>query len=80
MALFSGVNLDRFPNVKAWFDRCTSRPATARGLAIPRPYSNNNALVASRRTGGGEAQEKEDAALKFLKEAQEAYGYKFTSP
>jgi glutathione S-transferase len=80
MALFSGVDLDRFPNVKAWFDRCTSRPATARGLAIPKAYANNNSAVASRRTGGGEAQAKEDGVLKFLKEAQESYGYKFTSP
>jgi len=80
MALYSGIDLEQFPNVKAWFDRCASRPATARGFAIPKASINANSAVASRRQDGGEGQAKEEAALRFLKEAQEKYGYKYTSP
>lgn len=80
VALFSGIDFDRFPNVKSWFDRSTSRPATARGLAIPQVSTVANPAVRSRRTDGAEGEQKEKAALQFLKEAQEKYGYKYTSP
>jgi len=80
LALYSGVDLDRFPNIKAWFDRCTSRPATARGFAIPKVSTLSNSAVAAKSTDGGEGQEKEEAVLRFLKESQEKYGYKYTSP
>ena len=31
----AGVNLDEFPNVKAWVDRIYARPAVQRGLNVP---------------------------------------------
>jgi glutathione S-transferase len=34
-AAYAGLNLDEFPNVKAWVDRIFARPAVQRGLNIP---------------------------------------------
>jgi GST-like protein len=31
---FSGVEIDRFPAVRAWMDRVAARPAVARGMQI----------------------------------------------
>lgn len=32
----AGVELDPFPSIKAWIERCESRPATKQGLSVPK--------------------------------------------
>jgi GST-like protein len=33
----AGFDFDQHPNLKAWFERVSARPAVARGVTIPRP-------------------------------------------
>ena len=39
---FSGIELDNFPNLKAWWERVLARPAVQRGLNIPSKSSFGN--------------------------------------
>lgn len=32
---FSGLNINEWPNVKAWYDRLKERPGFMRGLDVP---------------------------------------------
>ena len=34
IATRTGLNIDEFPNVKAWVERIEARPAVARGIAL----------------------------------------------
>lgn len=37
MSLDAGLSLEDKPNVQAWLDRCSARPATSKGLDVPEP-------------------------------------------
>ena len=69
---FSGADTSHFPHVLTWLDRCTARPATARGLAVPKPafYANPDA----------EFLEKFKLRLEFVEEAKKKFDYKFQTP
>uniref|UniRef100_A0A8H7NF09 Glutathione S-transferase II n=2 Tax=Bionectria ochroleuca TaxID=29856 RepID=A0A8H7NF09_BIOOC len=71
----AALDLSQFPNVKAWFGRCTDRPAVRRGLALPSPFRNS--LLKELDPAGVEA---EAEVKKLVDGAKEKYGYKYTSP
>jgi glutathione S-transferase len=76
-----GVDLDFFPNVKAWFERLWARPAAQRGLAIP--FSNplgNKSIEKRLAEGEDELKVYLDANDKFVSDAKAQYGYKYASP
>lgn len=66
---FSGVDTSLFPHVFTWLDLCRSRPATARGLEVPKAavYVNPDADFV----------EKYKAKLEFVEEAKKKYNYKY---
>ncbi|KAI1486816.1 glutathione S-transferase [Biscogniauxia mediterranea] len=80
IAVFSGVNLDLFPNVKKWIARCLERPAVQKGFAVPTASSFSNDELLKRRESDPEFKKKPEEKAAFLKESQEKYGYKYTSP
>ncbi|KAF1964364.1 glutathione S-transferase II [Bimuria novae-zelandiae CBS 107.79] len=77
---FSGVEIDDFPNVKAWADRISARPAVQKGLSIPSKSSFGNDAYAQRLKDDKEFAEQEAAVKQQIKEAKEQYGYKYASP
>jgi glutathione S-transferase len=71
----------QFPHVSAWYERCTARPATARGLAVPSRSLNSIDGIEKRLEQGEEGlKEKQDEAKKHLAAAKAQYGYKYSSP
>jgi len=77
---FSGVELDNFPNLLAWWERIVARPAVQKGLAIPQkgPFGNDSYL---QRLKEDEEFAKSEKELKeTIAAAKEKYGYKYTSP
>jgi glutathione S-transferase len=79
-AKMSGLEIDMFPNVVKWFDRCYGRPAVQRGMAIPRasPYGVKQYDETVR--NDPEMKKKEDDLKEHLRKAKEQYGYKYQSP
>jgi glutathione S-transferase len=77
---FSGVELEQFPNVKAWWERIFSRPAVERGLSIPSKPGIGNDGFLQKMKDDKEFAEKEHAMQKKIQEAKEQYGYKYSSP
>jgi glutathione S-transferase len=77
---FSGVELEQFPNVKAWWERIFSRPAVERGLSIPSKSGFGNDAFLQKMKDDKEFAEKEHAMQKKIQEAKEQYGYKYSSP
>lgn len=77
---FSGVDIDRFPNLKAWWERILARPAVQRGLSIPArgPFGNDGYL--QKLKDDKEFAEKEHALKEKIDAAKEQYGYKYSSP
>jgi len=77
---FSGIELDDFPNVEAWWRRIVARPAVQKGLAVPAksPFGNDDYL--QRLKDDGEFAEKERVLKEQIKAAKEQYGYKYSSP
>ncbi|KAI2628800.1 glutathione S-transferase [Hypoxylon sp. NC1633] len=76
-----GIDLGKqFPNVQAWFDRCSERPAVQKGFAIPfeSPFGNKDVLKA--RAEDPEKKKAAEETLKFLNDSKEKYGYKYSSP
>jgi glutathione S-transferase len=80
MLRFSGVDLDSFPNVKAWWERILARPAVQKGLSIPSKSSIGNDSYLQRLKDDKEFAEKERVLAEQIKAAKEQYGYKYSSP
>ncbi len=77
---FSGVELDDFPNLKAWADRIFARPAVQRGLSIPSKSAFGNDTYLQKMKEDKEFAEKEHELKEKIKAAKEQYGYKYSSP
>ena len=77
---FSGVELDNFPNVKAWWERISARPAVQKGLAIPTKSSFGNETYEQRLKDEKEFAEQEQTLKTQIQEAKDKYGYKYASP
>lgn len=77
---FSGVNLDGFPSVKAWWERILARPAVKKGLEIPSKGGFGNDTYLQKLEDDKEFAEKEQDLAKQIKAAKEQYGYKYSSP
>ncbi len=82
VAAFAGLAdvATRFPAVHAWFARCTTRPATARGLSVPAPAAIADAVLLAKVAEGGETAEREKEVAAFLEAAKTEFGYKYASP
>jgi glutathione S-transferase len=78
--LFTGIDLDFFPNVKAWWARIAARPAVERGLSVPRKGPFGNATYAKKLEEDEEFRKKEEEVKELVKKAKEQYGYKYASP
>ncbi|KAI1099130.1 glutathione S-transferase [Jackrogersella minutella] len=46
-AKWCGVDINEFPNVKAWHDKLAQRPAFQKGLQVPVPYLFSNEAVSN---------------------------------
>ncbi|KAI5922789.1 glutathione S-transferase [Camillea tinctor] len=79
-ASFSGINLDLFPNVQKWIARLFERPAVQKGFAIPTATTLGNDNIKKLLDSDPEYKKKAEETAAFLKESQEKYGYKYTSP
>lgn len=77
---FSGVDLDQFPNVEAWWRRIVARPAVQRGLSIPTKSPLGNDSYLQKLKDDKEFAEKEETLKEQIKAAKEKYGYKYSSP
>ncbi|KAK8116073.1 hypothetical protein PG984_012575 [Apiospora sp. TS-2023a] len=80
MCIFSGVDIELFPHVKAWLARCQERPAVKRGFAIPNEAFFNNEPLLKKLEEDPEAKQKFDESRKYLQECKDKYGYKYSSP
>ncbi|PVH97518.1 glutathione S-transferase II [Periconia macrospinosa] len=77
---FAGVDIDRFPNLKAWAERILARPAVAKGLAVPFDMGLGNDQYLKKLEDDREFAEKEKALAEQIQAAKEKYGYKYASP
>jgi glutathione S-transferase len=77
---FSGVDIDQFPNLHAWWKRITERPAVQKGLAIPNKSVSGNDAYLQRLKDDKEFAEKEKELKDAINKAKEQYGYKYSSP
>lgn len=77
---FSGVDLDSFPNLKAWWQRILARPAVQKGLEIPQKGSFGNESYAQRLKDDEEFAKSEKELKDKIIAAKEQYGYKYSSP
>ncbi|KAI0377013.1 glutathione S-transferase [Hypomontagnella monticulosa] len=80
MGVFSGLDIKMFPNVDKWVARCHERPAVQKGFDIPFKTQYTNDLILKAREEDPEAKKQAEESLKFLNEAKEKYGYKYSSP
>ncbi|KAK2011999.1 glutathione S-transferase II [Colletotrichum eremochloae] len=79
-APMAGIDINQFPSVKAWLERCLKRPAVQRGIQIPSsPYMSVESMEKRLKEEEGLA-EKEAEVKKQIDEAKKAYGYVYTSP
>lgn len=77
---FSGVEINNFPHVKAWWERVLARPAVQRGLDIPSKGGFGNDAYLQKLKDDREFAEKEDKLKQQIDEGKAKYGYKFSSP
>lgn len=77
---FSGVELDNFPNLLAWWERIVARPAVQNGLAIPRKSPFGNDTYLQRLKDDEEFAKSEKELKETIAAAKEKYGYKYASP
>jgi len=77
---FSGIDLDFFPNVKAWWARILERPAVQRGFAIPSKSPFGNEAYAQRLKDDKEFAQKEAELKEKIDAAKKQYDYKYVSP
>lgn len=80
MLRFSGVDIDQFPHLKAWWERIVARPAVARGLSIPQGNSFGNDGYLQKLKDDKEFAEKENKLKEQIQAAKDKYGYKYASP
>jgi len=80
MLRFSGVDLDRFPNLKAWWKRINERPAVQAGLAIPSKPGIGNDGYEQKVSEDKEFAQKEKDLAEQIQKAKDQYGYKYSSP
>ncbi|KAK3053717.1 hypothetical protein LTS18_012100 [Coniosporium uncinatum] len=79
VAIFSGIDLNMFPNLQKWLKRIEERPAVQRGTRVPgEPFSVNSAIT--KRLQDDPEAKKEDELYEHLKKAREQYDYKYSSP
>ncbi|GKT94344.1 LOW QUALITY PROTEIN: glutathione S-transferase II protein [Colletotrichum tofieldiae] len=79
-APMAGIDINQFPSVKAWLERCLERPAVQRGIQIPSPPFMSVASMEKRLQEDEGLAEKEAEVKKQIDEAKKAYGYVYTSP
>ncbi|OTB14454.1 hypothetical protein K445DRAFT_318846 [Daldinia sp. EC12] len=79
-ASFTGVDITAFPNIEKWIDRCMARPAVQKGYAVPSYMPITNADIKKKLEQDPEAKKQHEESQKFLQEAKEKYGYKYSSP
>ncbi|KAJ4295057.1 hypothetical protein N0V90_007065 [Kalmusia sp. IMI 367209] len=77
---FAGVEIDDFPNVKAWWERILARPAVQKGLAVPSKSPFGNDTYLQRLKDDKEFAEKENTLKEQIQAAKDQYGYKYASP
>jgi len=80
IATFSGLNLEQFPNVSAWYERILARPASAKGIDLPTASGLRNKAIAKTLAEDPEQKKKSEENHKFLQEAKDKYNYKYSSP
>lgn len=80
MLSFTGIDLESFPNVKAWLERLHARPAVQKGLAVPSKSGFSNEAYAQKLKEDPEFAQKEKESAEGIKAAKEKYGYKYSSP
>jgi hypothetical protein len=83
VSTWGGIDLAKFPNVKAWHERILARPAVQRGLTVPggAPSRVSNSELQRRVTEGDDDAKKQlEEDRKFIDAAKEKYGYKYSSP
>ncbi|KAH8699455.1 glutathione S-transferase II [Phaeosphaeriaceae sp. PMI808] len=77
---FTGVDINSFPNVKAWWERINARPAVQKGLAIPTKATlGNDSYLQTVKDDPEFAKSAKELAEK-ISAAKEQYGYKYSSP
>ncbi|KAF2469387.1 glutathione S-transferase II [Lindgomyces ingoldianus] len=77
---FSGVDLDAFPNLEAWWVRILARPAVQKGISIPSRSPFGNEAYLQRLKDDKEFADKEHSLMDAIAKAKEQYGYKYASP
>lgn len=77
---FSGVEIDDFPNLKAWWERISARPAVQKGMSIPTKGGMGNEAYAQKVKDDPEFAEKHNTLVGQIKAAKEKYNYKYSSP
>lgn len=80
VSYFSGVNLEQFPNLNAWWKRIEQRPAVQKGMAIPKPSQIANSAYLQKLKDDQEFKQKHDELTEHLNKAKEQYNYKYSSP
>ncbi|KAL5118746.1 hypothetical protein ACEQ8H_003423 [Pleosporales sp. CAS-2024a] len=80
MVRFSGIDLDRFPSLKAWWERINARPAVQKGLAIPSKPGVGNDGYLEKLKDDAEFAQKEKELADQIQQAKDQYGYKYASP
>lgn len=80
MLCFSGVPLENFPNLKAWWERILARPAVQKGLAIPSKGGFGNDAYVQRLKDDKEFAKTETELKNKIQAAKDQYGYKYASP
>ncbi|KAK5047767.1 hypothetical protein LTR84_006432 [Exophiala bonariae] len=79
----TGIDVQKFQNVHAWWERIEDRPAVKRGMKIPSGQEFPYGIKAIRKYAGvdAEALKQNETSLKqALAEAQEKYNYVYRSP
>ena len=80
-ASYLGLDIDQFPNVKAWFQRLWERPATQRGFTVPAAGANGIIAYSKRLSEGDEDLKKQfETTKKFIDDSKKQYNYKYSSP
>ena len=77
---YTGIELDDFPSLKAWWERIRVRPAVLRGISIPSRSPFHNDLYVEKVKDDKEFAEKEAEKRAAIKAAKEKYNYKYSSP
>jgi len=80
MARFSGIKLDDFPKVLAWWERLYARPAVQKGLDVPAKPGISNDLYLKKLEDDKEFGQQEKELADKIQAAKEQYGYKYASP